>query len=117
MTAAVHDRLSGTLSGGRIRGGGPARRALVRWAWRLFRREWRQQLLVLALLTLAVAATTAGVTVATNTAAVAEMKLTLPGSDGQLDADLAALQQQFGPLDVVRHRQVQVPGSIANVDV
>jgi len=29
----------------------------MRWAWRLFRREWRQQVLVLALLTLAVAVT------------------------------------------------------------
>ena len=27
-----------------------ARRAVVRWSWRLFRREWRQQLLVLVLL-------------------------------------------------------------------
>ena len=40
-----------------------ARRAApcVRWAWRLFRREWRQQLLVLALITVAVAAAVAGV--------------------------------------------------------
>ena len=37
-------------------GGVPARRAVVRWAWRLFRREWRQQILVLTLLTVAVAA-------------------------------------------------------------
>src|SRR5260370_39363851 len=33
-----------------------ARRAVIRWGWRLFRREWRQQLLVLGLLTVAVAA-------------------------------------------------------------
>ena len=26
-------------------GGGPARRAIFRWSWRLFRREWRQQVL------------------------------------------------------------------------
>ena len=32
-----------------------ARRALVRWAWRMFRREWRRQTLVIALLTVAVA--------------------------------------------------------------
>ena len=38
-------------------GGTVARRAVVRWAVRLFRREWRQQLLVLGLLTVAVAAT------------------------------------------------------------
>ena len=31
-------------------GGVVARRAVVRWAWRLFRREWRQQVLVLGLL-------------------------------------------------------------------
>ena len=36
-------------------GGVAARRAVVRWAWRLFRREWRQQFLVLALLAVAVA--------------------------------------------------------------
>ena len=47
-------------------GGAPARRAVVRWAWRLFRREWRQQLLILALITVAVAATIVGSAVATN---------------------------------------------------
>ena len=26
-------------------GGVPARRAMLRWSWRLFKREWRQQLL------------------------------------------------------------------------
>jgi len=30
-------------------GGVAARRAVVRWGWRLFRREWRQQILVVAL--------------------------------------------------------------------
>jgi putative ABC transport system permease protein len=48
-------------------GGLPARRAVVRWAWRLFRREWRQQVLVLAMIVVAVAATVVGATVATNT--------------------------------------------------
>jgi putative ABC transport system permease protein len=32
-------------------GGVPARRAVIRWALRLLRREWRQQLLILALIT------------------------------------------------------------------
>ncbi|GID32876.1 FtsX-like permease family protein [Paractinoplanes brasiliensis] len=36
-------------------GGLPARRAVVRWAWRMFRREWRQQVMVLTLLAVAVA--------------------------------------------------------------
>src|SRR5580692_11148145 len=47
-------------------GGAPARRAVIRWAWRLFRREWRQQFLILALIIVAVAATIVGSAVATN---------------------------------------------------
>ena len=43
-----------------------ARRAVFRWGWRLFRRGWRQQLLVLSLLTVAVAATIWGAGVVTN---------------------------------------------------
>jgi putative ABC transport system permease protein len=41
-------------------GGMPARLAVSRWAWRLFRREWRRQALVLALLAFAVAVTVFG---------------------------------------------------------
>ena len=48
------------------RGGVAARRPLIRWAWRLFRREWRQQLLVMTLLTVAVAAAIGSVTIAYN---------------------------------------------------
>jgi putative ABC transport system permease protein len=47
-------------------GGLPARRAVTRWAWRLFRREWRQQFLILALIIVAVAATILGSSVAVN---------------------------------------------------
>src|SRR5215470_809621 len=55
---------------GRAGGGGvPARRAVIRWAIRLLRREWRQQLLILALITVAVAATVVASTVATDTPA------------------------------------------------
>ena len=54
-------------SSGPKNGGMPARRAVTRWAWRLFRREWRQQMLVLALITVAVAATLIGAAGATNT--------------------------------------------------
>ena len=53
-------------------GGVPARRAMVRWAWRLFRREWRQQFLILALIIVAVAATVVGAAVATNAPAPAK---------------------------------------------
>ena len=37
-------------------GGTAARRAIIRWTVRLVRRGWRQQILVMALLTIAVAA-------------------------------------------------------------
>ena len=64
MSAAAHPSpLAGPGSGGIA-----ARRALVRWAERMFRREWRQQLLVLALLTVAVAAAVGSVTIAYNSA-------------------------------------------------
>ena len=56
-------------------GGAPARRAVVRWAWRLFRREWRQQFLILALIVVAVAATIVGSAVAYEHAAVEELRL------------------------------------------
>ena len=45
-----------------------ARRAIVRWAWRMFRREWRQQIVVLALLAVAVAAAISSVTIASTRA-------------------------------------------------
>ena len=47
-------------------GGAPARRALVRWAWRLFRREWRSQILLIALLALTVAGAVFGGSAAYN---------------------------------------------------
>jgi len=52
MSAVAHPS---ALRGPR-NGGVAARRAVLRWAGRMFRREWRHQLLVLTLLTVAVAA-------------------------------------------------------------
>src|SRR6202035_155907 len=87
-------------------GGIPARRAVFRWGWRLFRREWRQQLLVLGLLTVAVAATIWGASVVTNvqlptpgyaTFGTAAALVTLPGADPHLTADIAAIQGRWGP--------------------
>jgi putative ABC transport system permease protein len=104
--------------------GGAARRAVIRWAWRLFRREWRQQLLVLALLTLAVVATTVGVAMAVNvppsdksTLGTANHLITVSGSASNLAADVAAAQQWFGTVDVIAHQQVAIPGSVATLDV
>ena len=94
-------------------GGAPARRAVIRWAWRLFRREWRQQVLVLALIIVAVAATIVGAAVATNTPppshagyGTANTLVTLPGTDPQLGADLAAIRSRFGAADVIENQTI-----------
>jgi putative ABC transport system permease protein len=107
-------------------GGLPARRAVVRWAWRLFRREWRQQILVLALLAVAVAAMTAVTTFGSNASAVsldgtfgaANHLMTYDGSDPEaLAADIAAAEGSFGTIEVIAHRSVPVPGSAETVDL
>ena len=59
-TARAHWRRRGGT------GGAPARRAVIRWGGRLFRREWRRHALILAMLIVAVAATIVGLGTATN---------------------------------------------------
>jgi putative ABC transport system permease protein len=92
-----------------------ARRAVFRWGWRLFRREWRQQLLVLGLLTVAVAATVWGAGVVTNaqlgnpnwtTYGTAAARARLPGSDPRLPADIASIQRRWGPADVIENQSI-----------
>ncbi len=101
------------LAGGA--GGIVARRAVVRWAVRLFRRDWRQQLLVLGLLTVAVAATIWGASAVTNvqlqnpnypTFGTAAVQVTLPGADPQLAADIATIQGRWGPADVIANQDI-----------
>jgi putative ABC transport system permease protein len=115
-TATLLERpaLAGTGNGGI-----PARRAVIRWAWRLLRREWRQQVLVLALIVVAVAATTVGAAVATNTPpaanagfGTADHQATFQGSDPHLASQIAALRHRFGRLDVIENQTVAIPGSI-----
>ena len=92
-----------------------ARRAVIRWAVRLFRREWRQQLLVLGLLAVAVAATIWGASVVTNaqlsnpndaTLGTAAASVTLPGTDPHLAADIAAIQDRWGPADLIENQKI-----------
>ena len=100
-------------------GGVPARRAVIRWAWRLLRREWRQQLLILALITVAVAATFVGSAVATNTppppgagfGTAADMATLGPGP--HRSARIAALAHRFGRVNVIENETFSVPGSVA----
>ena len=105
-------------------GGRAARRALVRWSIRLFRRDWRQQLLVLSLLTLAVAATIVGIAIGTNATSTVQAELgsashllTIEGHAPKLSADLDAARSAFGTIEVINHQNVAVPGSVAPLDL
>ena len=111
------------VQAGTSNGGVPARRAVIRWSWRMFRREWRQQLLVLALIVVALAATLVGAAVATNTPppsgagfGTAQDMATFPGGP-QLASQIAALEQRFGRVDVIENQTVAIPGSINTYDL
>jgi putative ABC transport system permease protein len=99
-------------------GGVPARRAVVRWAWRLFRREWRQQFLILALITVAVAATIVGSAVAMNNPppknagfGTARYSVFFPTYDAQAASVIARLEHS-GRVDVIENETQSIPGSI-----
>jgi putative ABC transport system permease protein len=120
MSAVAHP----SALGGPRNGGVAARRAVVRWAGRMFRREWRQQLLVLTLLTIAVTAAIGSITVAHNSVRAdnsdfgsGNQVLMFDASDPQkLQAGLAAAKKYFGTIDIIGHRSVPVPGSVEKVD-
>ena len=120
MSTALRER---PASAGTSNGGVPARRAVIRWSWRMFRREWRQQTLVLALIVVALAATVIGAAVATNTPppagagfGTAQDMATLPGGP-HLAGQIAVLQQHVGPVDVIENQTVAIPGSISTYDL
>jgi putative ABC transport system permease protein len=109
-------------------GGVPARQAMVRWAWRLFKREWRQQLLILLLVIVAVAAVVVGAAVAVNTPPPANAGFgtaddlaiySSPGSAKQspnlnlhsVDVQIAALEHRFGTVQVIENKTYRIPGS------
>jgi putative ABC transport system permease protein len=109
-------------------GGIPARRAMVRWAWRLFRREWRQQLLILLLIVVAVAAVVVGAAVAVNTPPppnagfgtardLATFVLSTSTSKApavtlsHVQAQIATLEHDFGRVQVIENETFNVPGS------
>ena len=120
MSTALRERPAASPpASGAKNGGMPARRAVTRWAWRLFRREWRQQLLVLALITVAVAATIIGAAAATNNPppknagfGTARDMATFQAPDPHLASQIAALQQRFHPIDVIENQTFAIPGSI-----
>ena len=120
MTSIAHR----TTLRGQNSGGPAARRPLIRWAWRLFRREWRQQVLVIALVTVAVAAAVAGITIAYNSGPLdyaefgsASAIFELDGADPRkLESSLADAEKSFGTTDVIGHGSLPVPGSTETVE-
>jgi len=91
----------------------------------MLRREWRQQVLILALLTVAVGTTTVGLGLVENVqgsdqavfgTANSRLDIANPGANG-VAADLAAARQRFGTVEAVEHVNVPVPGSITPVDL
>jgi putative ABC transport system permease protein len=92
----------------------------------LYRREWRQQALVLALLTVSVAAAIGLATAAYNTAGVAgnasfgtaNHRYTLDDPDlDALDDGVAAAAERFGPVDVTARWSSPIPGSVESLEV
>lgn len=106
-------------------GGLPARRAVVRWAWRLFRREWRQQAAVLALLSVAVTAAVVGVSAgyhltppaSARFGAASQWFTVYAGAERPLEPQIAEAREWFGTIDVVGHWHLPVPGSVETVEV
>jgi putative ABC transport system permease protein len=115
-------------------GGVAARRAVVRWAWRLFRRDWRQQLLVLVLLTLAVAVAGGGTAALYSTAPIddgvlghARQRIDLGGADPtgsgagagtpSVAETIASAEAAFGTVEAIGQSTVPVPGSVERVEL
>lgn len=103
---------------------GAGRRPVIRWAWRMFRREWRQQLLVLVLLTVTVAAAVTGSVMAVNATSDghgfgdAGAIVRLDGQDpAAAQAQAARALERFGPYDAISHSPVPIPGSTRLLDL
>jgi putative ABC transport system permease protein len=91
----------------------------------MYRREWRSQLLMLLLLTVAVAGSALGVAATYNLAENSDATfgsgqhlMKFEASDrGELAGRLAAARQWFGVTDEIGHRYAQVPGLFDPVDI
>ncbi len=86
-----------------------ARRALSRWSLRLARREWKQRILIVLLITVATAATLLGIAVASATPGTpnhgiygtASTLVTLPGNTRDLPGVIANIEKAYGATSVI----------------
>jgi putative ABC transport system permease protein len=122
MTSVI-ERPTVPVDVSRGEGGLAARKAVTRWAWRLFRREWRQQLLVLSLIVLAVAAVVVGATVSTDSPApagggfgTAQYAANISGTHSHDLNRLSSLSHTYGKLDIIENDPTSVPGSLLTFD-
>lgn len=90
----------------------------------MFRREWRQQALVLSLLIVVLAATVVGLGLAANANVSSDARfgradylVTLQGDDARLDEHVASVADRFGTVEIFRHESIPVPGSVTPLDV
>jgi putative ABC transport system permease protein len=103
---------------------GPAGIATARWARRLFGREWRQQVMVLALLTLSLAAAIGLATATYNSDGVpgnatfgsANHRLTIDDPQpGELPGTLTSARERLGADAIVRWTR-PIPGSVESLE-
>jgi putative ABC transport system permease protein len=127
MSVGVLERPATASAPETTSGGVPARRAMLRWSWRLFKREWRQQFLILLLITVAVAAVVVGSAVAVNTPPVANagfgtahdlatFSLTPTSKSAStslptVEAHIATIEHAVGTVQVIANETFTVPGS------
>jgi putative ABC transport system permease protein len=126
MTATLERPLApATAPAGSGSGGVAARRAVMRWAWRLFRREWRQQFLILSLIVVATAAVIVGAATSSNSpqaknfgfgTARYSASFTAQSATGMLST-LSTLEHQLGQIDVIENQSIRVPGTLNSVEL
>ena len=100
-------------------------RAVAHWAWRMFRRDWRGQALVLVLLTLAVAASSYGAAFSHSLApndqasfgsANARIRFT-SAAPAVAATVVSAARSKLGEIDEITDTIVVIPGSVQQLDL
>jgi len=106
-------------------GGVAARRAVMRWAWRLFRREWRQQVLIVSLIVVATAAVMVGAAASSNSAPPPDFGFGTASNSAtfatptatKLLTTLSKIQHELGQIDEIENQSFVVPGTLDTFDM